>query len=188
LSLPSFYWPVSGYSSMRIDRPFFEEFSQVDLRHNWFHEQENIDPDNVLMLKFQHISKIGDAEKISIRAAEMYLIEAECEVELGNNTEAQNALFKVQKRAMPGAGKSVNTGDTLLQEVLLERRKELVGEGFRWNDIKRRNLPFKREGDHWVKFDFTSNDHDYYRLTYPIPQAEIDVNTKIGPEDQNKGY
>ncbi len=188
LSLPSFYWPVSGYSSVRIDRPFFEEFATSDFRYNWFLKQNNIDPDNLLMLKFGHIEKIGNAEKISIRAAEMYLIEAECEVALFNYTEAQNALFEVQKRANPIAAKSTNTGDALLQEVLLERRKELVGEGFRWNDIKRRNLPFKREGDHWVKFDFTASDADYYRLTYPIPQMEIDVNTNIGPEDQNIGY
>ncbi len=188
LSLPSFYWPVQGYSSIRVDREIFEEYSPVDLRINWFLEQANIDPDNILTLKFQHIEKIGNAEKISIRAAEMYLIEAETEVELGNDVAAQEALFQVQKRAIPGASKSTKTGDELLQEILLERRKELIGEGFRWNDIKRRNLPFVREGDHWVKYNFTSNDADYYRLTYPIPQTEIDVNTNINPEHQNPGY
>ena len=188
LSLPSFYWPVSGYSSMRSERSFSERFTATDVRSNWFYEQEDIDPDNVLILKFKHKSKIGDAEKISIRAAEMYLIEAECENELGNFTASQDALFVIQSRSDLSSIKSINTGQALLDEILIERRKELVGEGFRWNDIKRRNLPFKREGDHWVKFDFTSSDYDYYRLTYPIPQSEIDVNTKIGSEDQNIGY
>jgi hypothetical protein len=147
-----------------------------------------IDPDNWLILKFQHNQSVGNAERISIRAAEMYLIEAECEAELGNDEKAQDALYVIQGRSHPGIGKSTNTGQELIDEILLERRKELFGEGFRWNDIKRRNLPFKREGDHWVKLDFGPGDEDYYRLTFPIPQREIDANTALTQDDQNKGY
>jgi len=41
--------------------------------------------------------------ELAIRASEMYLIEAECEAELGNYTIAQEALLKIQERSIAGA-------------------------------------------------------------------------------------
>lgn len=188
LSLPSFYWPVSGYSSMRADSTFVNYFEPGDWRGQFFLDYPEIDPDNYIIIKFGHDSKIGNAEKISIRASEMYLIEAECEAEIGNYTEAQDALYKIQSRANGGVEKSTAMGQELIEEVLLERRKELFGEGFRWNDIKRRNQRFTRNGSHWVKFDFGPEDEDYYRLTFPIPQSEIDANSMLDETNQNIGY
>jgi len=188
MSIPSFYWPLNGYSSMRANDTFVNSFGDNDYRKSFFLMYPEIDIERHLILKFAHNGQVGNAERISIRASEMYLIEAECEAELGNTTAAQDALHMIQERSIPGVSKSTATGQALIDEILMERRKELFGEGFRWNDIKRRSLPFKREGDHWVKFDFDSNDADYYRLTYPIPQSEIDANSKLSQEDQNIGY
>jgi len=188
LSLPSFYWPVGGYSSMRANKDFVSKFSAADARKSFFLKLDEIDKDRFLIVKFGHNNAVGNAERICIRASEMILIEAECEAELGNHAEAQNALYKVQKRANPGVTKSTATDQALMNEVLLERRKELFGEGFRWQDIKRRQLPFVRTGDHWVKFSFTAQDPDYFRLTFPIPQSEIDANPALSNSDQNIGY
>jgi hypothetical protein len=188
LSIPSFYYPVAGYSSMRANNHFVEQFAQNDARGRFFLMEPEIDTERYLIVKFLHYQQVGVAERISIRASEMHLIEAECEAELGNNKAAQEALHKIQSRANPGVKKSTAIGQELIDEILLERRKELVGEGFRWNDIKRRQSPFVRTGDHWVKFDFEASDEDYYRLTYPIPQSEIDNNTMLSNEDQNTGY
>lgn len=202
LSIPSFYWPVAGYSSMRADTSFIDTFDDYDVRKNqfrhgreimvrWEGEEEDspLDADNYVILKFSSINgQTGYAQRISIRASEMYLIEAEAQAELGNNSEAQELLYAIQKRANSGAIKSSNSGQVLIDEILLERRKELVGEGFRWNDIKRRSLPFKRNGHHWSKWDFQFGDDDYYRLTLPIPQSEIDNNNALTDADQNSGY
>jgi hypothetical protein len=188
LSLPSFYWPASGYSSMRANNSFVAKFSNQDARKNYFLKLDDIDRDRNLIVKFAHNNSIGNAERIAIRASEMYLIQAECEAELGNYSDAQQALFTIQKRANPSAQKSNSVGQALIDEILLERRKELFGEGFRWNDIKRRQLPFQRSADHWVTFDFSSSDNDYFRLTYPIPQSEIDANNMLDESDQNAGY
>ncbi|MCT4648109.1 MAG: RagB/SusD family nutrient uptake outer membrane protein [Carboxylicivirga sp.] len=202
LSIPSFYWPLGGYSSMRADTMFVDRFNNNDVRKKQFRHGREImvryegeeterplDPDNYVILKFASINyQTGYAQRISIRASEMYLIEAECEAELGNDSEAQDLLHAIQKRANPGISKSSNTGEVLVNEILLERRKELAGEGFRWNDIKRRSLPFKRNGHHWSKWDFRFGDADYYRLTFPIPQNEIDNNSALTEADQNPGY
>ena len=188
LTLPSFYWPVSGYSSMRANNVFVNEFTAADSRKSFFLKLDEIDPDRYLIVKFGHNNSIGNAERICIRASEMLLIEAECEAELGNNSQAQDALYQIQRRSNPGVSKSTSTGQALIDEVLLERRKELFGEGFRWHDIKRRQLPFTRTGDHWVKLSFTAQDSDYFRLTFPIPQSEIDSNDSLENSDQNIGY
>ncbi|NMM48327.1 RagB/SusD family nutrient uptake outer membrane protein [Marinigracilibium pacificum] len=188
LSIPSFYWPVAGYSSIRANDDFVSKFSNADARKGLFLKQNDIDPDRYLVLKFGHNSAVGNAERICIRASEMILIEAEAEAELGNYSNAQNLLYNIQKRSNPGVIKSTATGQTLIDEILLERRKELFGEGFRWNDIKRRQLPFNRSGDHWVKMTITAQDADYYRLTFPIPQSEIDANELLSNSDQNVGY
>jgi hypothetical protein len=188
LTIPSFYYPANGYSSIRLNDKFVEQFSNSDVRKYYIIRQDNIDTDRWLTVKFWHNGQIGNAERIAIRASEMYLIEAECEAELGNYEEAQNALHVIRERAQPGVQKSLATGQELIDQILLERRKEFYGEGFRWNDIKRRLGRFKREGDHWAKFDFGPEDTDYYKLTFPIPQSEIDVNPLITKDDQNKGY
>lgn len=188
LTLPSFYWPVGGYSSMRANNNFVSEFSAADTRKSFFLKLDEIDPDRYLILKFGHNNSVGNAERICIRASEMLLIEAECEAELGNYSEAQDALYEIQRRSNPGVSKSTATDQTLINEVLLERRKELFGEGFRWQDIKRRQLPFNRTGDHWVTYSFTAQDPDYFRLTFPIPQSEIDANPALSNSDQNIGY
>lgn len=188
LSIPSFYWPVGGYSSMRANDKFVNLFSSNDYRKGFFLRYDEIDPNRHIIVKFSHNNAVGNAERVAIRASEMYLIEAECEAELANYQNAQNALYVVQARANPAIAKSQLTGQALIDEILIERRRELFGEGFRWNDIKRRLNSFVREGDHWVNFNFSSIDDDYYRLTYPIPQSEIDANSVLSQSDQNRGY
>jgi hypothetical protein len=41
---------------------------------------------------------------------------------------------------------STNTGAALIEEIMTHRRIELWGEGFRWLDLKRLNLPLDRTG------------------------------------------
>ncbi|MCG8580665.1 MAG: RagB/SusD family nutrient uptake outer membrane protein [Bacteroidales bacterium] len=189
LTIPSFYYPVAGYSSIRLNDEFVDLFSAADARKEYVILQDDeIDTERYFTLKFVHNQQVGNAERIAIRTTEMYLIEAECEAELGNSAAAQDALWAVQERVFSRSSKTSATGQELINEILLERRKELFGEGFRLNDIKRRSLPLVREGDHWADADFSYGDDDYYRLTFPIPQSEIDANPMVNEEHQNEGY
>ncbi|MBB3696976.1 RagB/SusD family nutrient uptake outer membrane protein [Flammeovirga yaeyamensis] len=188
LSLPSFYWPQYGYSSIRADENFINKFDDGDIRKSYFDFYEPIDADNYLVVKFGHNEALGNAHMIKIRASEMHLILAEAEAELGNDTAAQDAVYTIMQRANGGAAKPTETGEELIKVILEERRRELFGEGFRWFDIKRRQETFVREGQHWSKWNISPSDADYYRFTFPIPQGEIDANTKISDEHQNNGY
>lgn len=81
-----------------------------------------------------------------VRSAEMYLIEAEARARLGQAGAAQDALFTLVKNRNPNAVKSASTGQALLDEISFNRRIELWGEGFRFTDLKRLNLPMSRSG------------------------------------------
>ena len=81
-----------------------------------------------------------------IRSAEMYLIEAEARARQNNYTAAQDALFTLVKNRNSGYVKSASTGQVLLDEISFNRRIELWGEGFRFTDLKRLNLPMTRAG------------------------------------------
>jgi hypothetical protein len=79
-----------------------------------------------------------------MRVSEMYLMEAEGLARAGKNAEAQQVLYDLIITRDPAYTKSTRTGEALIEEILLHRRIELWGEGFRYFDLKRMNLPLKR--------------------------------------------
>ncbi|MBC7829873.1 MAG: RagB/SusD family nutrient uptake outer membrane protein [Chitinophagaceae bacterium] len=87
---------------------------------------------------------VGDVPYM--RAAEMYLIEAEARARQGQNTAAQTALFTLAKNRNLNYVQSTATGQALIDEIFFHRRIELWGEGFRFTDLKRTNSPMNRAG------------------------------------------
>ena len=118
----------------------------------------------------------------NMRAAEMYLIEAEANAKLGNNSLAQTALFTLMKNRDPNYIKSISTGNTLLSEIYTNRRIELWGEGFRFFDLKRLNLNLDRTG---LNHDAATINSLYSvpagdkLWQFLIPKTEIDNNPKM---------
>lgn len=116
-----------------------------------------------------------------MRGSEMYLIEAEAQARLGNDEEATAALTPLAEARDP-EWEASNTGDELLAEILLQRRWELWGEGFRFNDLKRQNLPLDRTDDNHVAsllsnlLEVPAGDP---RWQWLIPMQEIDANPLI---------
>lgn len=87
---------------------------------------------------------IGDVPYM--RTAEMLLIEAEARAKQGQTANSQAALFTLLKNRNASYVQSTNTGQALLDEIYLNRRIELWGEGHRFTDLKRLNLPMSRVG------------------------------------------
>ncbi|MBR1427891.1 MAG: RagB/SusD family nutrient uptake outer membrane protein [Prevotella sp.] len=79
-----------------------------------------------------------------MRLPEMLLIEAEGYARCGKYEQAQNALYTLAKHRDPQYVKSTKTGDELIEEIMVQRRIELWGEGFNWLDLKRLDLPLDR--------------------------------------------
>lgn len=107
-------------------------------------------PPGGLRIPFQSQKFLAAGEALSIgdvpmmRSAEMLLIEAEARAMNGQFGLAQDALFTLMSNRDPNYIKSTQTGPALLAEIDLHRRVELWGEGFRFTDIKRRNIPLDR--------------------------------------------
>ena len=82
-----------------------------------------------------------------MRAAEMYLIEAEALARTGGqDAAAAQVLFDLVTTRDDAYTLSSNTGQALIDEIMIQRRIELWGEGFRFLDLKRLNLPLDRTG------------------------------------------
>lgn len=113
-----------------------------------------------------------------MRAAEMYLIEAEANARLGNANAAQ-ILYDFEITRNPSYVLSTNTGQALIDEILLQRRIELWGEGFRFFDLKRTNASLDRTG---ANHDSGITNGVMYvaptdnRWQWLIPQDEINAN------------
>jgi hypothetical protein len=122
---------------------------------------------------------VGDV--VYMRAAEMYLLEAEANARMGKNAEAQTALYNLVSTRDPNYVKSTNVGEALIDEIMMHRRVELWGEGFRFLDLKRTNSPLDRTGANHntttaVVLTVPAGDK---RWEWLIPQDEINANPLI---------
>lgn len=108
---------------------------------------------------------------VFLRSEEMLLTEAEALVRSGRESEGRALLNELQ--TLRGATPSESTGEALIEDILIERRKELYGEGLDWFDIIRNEKGLKREGNH-VNYDGhkTFPAHSW-RFVYQIPNSEI---------------
>ncbi|PTS91345.1 RagB/SusD family nutrient uptake outer membrane protein [Pedobacter sp. HMWF019] len=123
-----------------------------------------------------------------MRSSEMYLILAEAYALSQQDASAQNTLYTlVSKRDPSGAVKSTSTGTTLLNEIYFNRRIELWGEGFRYLDLKRLNLPLDRTAVPNYVGTSVANVMQIpagdVRWQFFIPRVEIEANPNIGPQN-----
>lgn len=124
---------------------------------------------------------ITQGDVVYMRAAEMYLIEAEAKARNSDESGARTALFSLVSTRNPSYVLSTNSGQALIDEILFQRRVELWGEGFRFFDLKRLNLPLNRNGsNHQLVlaniFDMPAGSPQWQFL---IPRAELNANSKV---------
>jgi hypothetical protein len=143
--------------------------------------------------KYQRIYKAADEEARSginmrvIRFTEVLLNLAECENALGNDSDAIDLLNEVRSRVgvqmppYPTANYPVNSPAQVFRAIVHERRVELAGEQIRNRDILR-----------WRSLNKLPNEPiSYYSPKHalaPIPQQEIDNNSKLSQADQNPEF
>lgn len=79
-----------------------------------------------------------------MRLPEIILIKAEALARLGRDDEAAQELYPLAVSRDPQYTVSTKTGQALIDEIMIQRRLELWGEGFRWFDLKRLAQPLDR--------------------------------------------
>lgn len=92
-----------------------------------------------------------------IRNEELILIYAEVQAQLNNTANAVTAINKIRNAASLGNYAGATDQNSLITEILKQRRYSLFGEGHRWVDMRRYNrlseLPIDRVGDDvWTQF------------------------------------
>lgn len=174
-----------SYKATWVNDDFVQLFSDTDIRHTF----EHIHKVEIDHFKYWVTSKflfLFNADNPYMRIPEMLLIEAEAKYHNGDIAGSQDLLFALQSNRDAMAVKSNNTGKALLDEILVERRKELYGEiGVEWFDAKRYRQGIPRTGNARLK-GAASLVADDKRFFLKIPQSEIDANDEIGP-DVNRG-
>ncbi|QIA09574.1 RagB/SusD family nutrient uptake outer membrane protein [Draconibacterium halophilum] len=130
---------------------------------------------------------ISPMDVLHMRAAEMYLIEAEA-LAHDNSSAAADVLFELVSARDADYEKSTNTGQALIDEILLQRRFELFLEGHRWFDMLRNDEELDLTGSganpdlylDGYKQDRPSVNDDWM---FRIPQRELDANPNMAQND-----
>jgi len=122
-----------------------------------------------------------------IRTSEILLARAEAFAELNQMTPANSDLALLRTNRITGyTHVTIADKGALIDEILLERFRELPYEGQRYHDLRRRSLPVSRNvadiGGIATSQTLLATDAKYL---LPIPQQETFANPNIG---QNPGY
>lgn len=163
-----------------IDNGLFAKIRTDDLRKRQFNA--GLLPTNKF---FDPARKIGGQRNVTtdyvyMRLEEMYLLNAEAKAKLAMDAPARDRLKQLlQKRITDYAYVDALSGQALRDEIYLQTRIELWGEGKSYLALKRNKATSTRGTNHLFEAgkSFTFNSDE---LTFPIPQAEVLNNPVLG--------
>jgi hypothetical protein len=113
-----------------------------------------------------------------IRAAELLLIRAEARFENENESGALEDVNTL--RSARGLSKVSLSGESLIEEILRQKRLELAFEGERFFDLKRRGMDIPKP-----QVAIPDLSYEDRRILAPIPSTEVQLNDSL---KQNPGY
>jgi hypothetical protein len=135
--------------------------------------------------KYRNNSSPSSQNFIFLRLADIILLKAEALNEQGDVTGAAELVNQIRTRVGLANTTASNQADMRLA-IEKERRLELAFEGHRWFDLKRTGRAIQvlanTIGPDGTPYGYVLNEN---KLLWPIPQAELDKNTKL---IQNPGY
>lgn len=188
-SLPYFF-DQTGYGDALATEAMYNLYSATDVRRNWFVVGSPTRGATVKVVnKYPNAGSADKDEFKVLRMSEVYLIAAEAAYQSNNETLARQYLNAVATRRDASFTGYTSTGAALLNDILLERRKELAFEGHRYWDLARYNRDVVRvnlAGNYPGNVPLTLATTSFRRIL-PIPQTELDANPNIR-EQQNPGY
>ncbi|HUR11075.1 MAG TPA: RagB/SusD family nutrient uptake outer membrane protein [Flavitalea sp.] len=180
------YFVPNNRSSYRPNPTLVTLYDQVnDVRFNsYFQVRSNRRVLSKYLAKAAQIPRPdGVVNFKAFRTGEMYLIRAEAYARKGGANEALALadLNTLRAARITGFVAGAETGQALIDAIALERRKELIGEGHRWFDLKRTTRTINRTNC----TNFCTLLPSDRAWTWPIPLTEINANPNIA---QNPGY
>lgn len=207
-------------SRKAISSFLWTQIGDNDVRRGWWRPAdfpEGQDPsvgDSIPynQIKFRYMTPgVEASDYIYIRAEEMVLTLAEAQCRLGDFGDARTTLAALGAKRDPNYQdrldkvtdsyeltvdanntQSAVVPQTLLDEIIMQRRIELWGEFGRLFDIQRLKIGFTRSfnnSNHPTEARENGSNRDFSagskELILTIPQAEFDGNVNMSSEDQN---
>ncbi len=188
-TLSGFYGIIASeadYSDYSANQDLLNLFEENDVRGSEMYTSYAInkiigDEAEAVLTNYYFTNKFQDNPGNPIlRLSEIYLIRAEAYSRLD---EPENALTDLNSIRENRGSTPALISDDLLEEIFLERRKELCFEGELFFDIARFHKDVERYSDciaSTCNLDYPSN---YFVL--PIPKNSTDLNSNL---EQNEGY
>ncbi|MEN8193846.1 MAG: RagB/SusD family nutrient uptake outer membrane protein [Bacteroidota bacterium] len=168
-----------------MDQSLFDAIDDSDVRKGQFYNNPGHGYHLLPLYKFYHPDRqIGGQRNITtdyvyMRVVEMYLLHAEASANTGDEATAKNSLKALLEQRLPDASYAdALSGQALLDEIYLQTRIELWGEGKSYLAMKRNKASISRGSNHLSDVG-TSISYDDDRLTFEIPQSEIQNNPFI---------
>ena len=180
---------VNGYAGglgiyKSIDKRLYDAIPSSDYRKSVFQASNNAAPYSLpkyANTKFRDQSAGNGGDYVYLRSSEMFYIEAEALARLSKESQAIDLLKSITLLRNPSY--TVNlSGSNLINEILLQKRIELWGEGCAWFDMKRLGVALERNyigSNHVIaaaKLDIPAGDP---RFVFQIPQSEILANPNV---------
>ena len=172
-----------------IDQDLWDAIPADDARKAQFSD----DPENRFLLplnKFYDNNRVIGGQRfietdyIYMRVAEMYLLNAEALARSGNEAAARARLKELLDLRIPDSSYVDGlAGQALLDEIYLQTRIELWGEGKSYLAMKRNQATIVRGPNH-LSFVGIPIDHNDERLTFEIPFLEIQNNPFINTQNE----
>lgn len=190
-SLASIYTETSenSYGDIEFLKDLYSKYETGDVRRKLFAVSgsaiNKANPERYRCIKYTDTSAIGSYDISVIRYEEVVLIYAEALLQTGDSATALTYLNQIASNR--GATKY---SSATLDNILLERRKEFAGEGFRFDDLMRAEKALPIVDATLQKYGRGTSKSEAVpygdpKLGIPIPLTELKANPNI---KQNKGY
>ena len=186
----AYFYSQDGYGDALASQSLYNTYSATDVRRSLILTFSPVRGNVKVVNKYPNVTQPDKDEVKIIRMSEVYLIAAEA---AHNKATPDETLSKQYLNAVATSRDAsfagyTSTGPALLNDILLERRKELAFEGHRYWDLARYNLNVTRVNlsGNYSGVPLTISATDVRRIL-PIPQSELDANPAIRTQ-QNPGY
>lgn len=175
----AFYSNTGAHRSMLARQSFYQSFEASDVRRALFNTSgtpASDEPKGVWLRKWPRNTAQGNyTMNVKVfRMTEALFVQMEALAKAGQNGQAVALLNEYV--ASRGSSATYNEGN-VLDGILLEKKKEFIGEGHRFFDLKRNNLPINKGTNcGGSRCDVEANDKIF---VLPIPRTERDLVPEI---------
>ena len=184
----SYFFDQTGYGDALSSDDLYNQYSATDVRRTLLVSGVRNSQNVKIVNKYPNTNNASDKDDTKvIRMAEVILTLAEAYYRLNDEPNARLYLNMVATNRDAAFAGYTSTGAQLLEDILLERRKELAYEGMRYLDLLRLNRDVTRVNinNNYVGVTPLTLAATSTKRIFPIPQDERDANANIA---QNLGY